>query len=330
MSFFKLITFISHFSVSFFKVDNLYITLPVLLCVMLQFLTLKRNQIIKLSFCSNTYAKYCMYCLQSKLITYLFWFLFIHLFFTGHNFKRKLILLLHTIDNEYHEKTINNFIKCLEYFNIIVHRPNFMNSQEELPWLISTFDNVLLLDSLALGKRQEAWAVDQDYKQFLVEPNSKELTKALFFVINMSQDLSKKEYFLRCKWNFVLEDSEFKNYPTNQPSFVIPDDFKSLIEKIQGCSVDMNICKTQISILKDSILEEAKFIKKNPNWFLEKYGTSMKIDNEVEVLDQHTPHPVLHDWISQVSSLLQKINQTTDYNLGLNQISDSYYEAISV
>lgn len=246
------------------------------------------------------------------------------------NLEKKNILLLHTNDNEIHEKAIEYFIECLEKVNIIAHRPN-LHLKEELLCLVTVFDNVLLVDSFALDKRQEAWAKNKDYRQFLQEDNSKELTKYLFTIIHKCYSSRKESHFLRCRWSIVPKESEFKYYPSYSRTFIIPDDLKFLAETIHGTSVDLTACKFLKSMLKEKILEELKFTEEKPNWFFEKYGSLLCTESEVEISD-HIPHPSLvssSDITSRVSSILDKMNQKTDKDLDVADISLSH-DVISV
>lgn len=248
------------------------------------------------------------------------------------NMEKKNILLLHTNDNEIHEKAIEYFIECLEKVKIIAHRPNLLLKDEELQCLLTVFDNVLLVDSFALDKRQEAWAKNKDYGQFLQEDNSKELTKYLFNIIHKCYSSMEESHFLRCRWSIVPKESEFKYYPSYSRTFIIPDDLKFLAETIHGTSVDLTACKFQKSMLKEKILEELKFTEEKPDWFFEKYGSLLCTEFEVEI-PNHIPHNSLissSDMISHVSSKLDKMNQKTDKDLDVNDISLSHIDVISV
>lgn len=246
--------------------------------------------------------------------------------------EKKLVLLLHTSDNEIQLKAVESFIACLESLDIVVVRLTLPTQQEELQWLLGSFDNVILLDSLALSQRQDAWAVGKDYRKFLVEDHSKELTKNLFTVINICHDSKKDKRFLRCKWDFLPKESEFKNYPSNSPVYILPKNLKGLAEAIHGVSVNMNHCKLPKKLLTEDLLQEEEFTAKNPNWFQEKYGMPVCMENEMGTLDQPYLYPVLHgsDLISCVSSHMQQINEHTDKTVQLNQIHLNSIEVMSV
>ncbi|XP_029643169.1 uncharacterized protein LOC115217569 isoform X2 [Octopus sinensis] len=179
---------------------------------------------------------------------------------------KKYAMLLCLNDHFLHDKAVQQLIKYLEDFGVIVHHAKKFGK-----CVFDVYDIVLLINSTALAERQKAWAEGKDYEKFFTEEHSSNLTNQTFILIdelNLEKDCHK---IISLKFDHTPDSPVFKHYPSQNGNFSIPRNLFDMVKSMVDVSIRFRGFFKKQALL-NAISNAAEYERCNKNWFSEKYG----------------------------------------------------------